>query len=162
MTILLSNNYSQIFKNKVEHIFISSDKVFKQFVIKYDINLDNEYNDIINISNEYINETVNNNCDKLKYLPYFNLFTDNKLKDDINFIYYILIFYYITLEQLINFTRFVSVKLFYYKLITIENHLPLNDLQKMDKISLLKHLKDLIKYDSINMLFLIMMIQMYF
>ena len=83
---------------------------------KYDIILDEDYDNIKMIYYKLENHDLINNVEKYNiYIDLFNQY-DN-LKDDINFIYYIIILHYINEDILLNYIRFLTSKLHYYDLI---------------------------------------------
>ena len=95
------------------NLFNNSETFFLKFVNKYDIILDENYN---NIKDIYYFNNENNNI----YEPYLKLFDKySNLKNDINFIYYIIILYYTNHYHLLNFIRFFTSKLNHYNLINI-------------------------------------------
>ena len=137
--------------------------------------------DILQDSNNYFNNFINNNeiildkhFEKIKYayknleennkeyFSYFNIFEKYyKYKNDVNIIYYILIIYYIEEELLLNFIRFYNSKIIKYKLLPNNKIKPYNEITKYNKIELLKYLKNIIDYDIKLFYFLIYTMQYY-
>ena len=137
-------------------IFENSETFFLKFISKYDIILDDNYNNIKNIY--YNNESIIN-----IYKPYISLFDKyNDLNDQINFIYYIIILFYTDINTLLNFIRFYTSKLNNYKLIDKSKIKRFSQILKYNKLQLIKYLKNIINYDKETLLFFIICIQLYF
>ena len=137
-------------------IFENSETFFLKFISKYDIILDDNYNNIKNIY--YNNEAIINS-----YKPYISLFNKyNDLNDQINFIYYIIILFYTDINTLLNFIRFYTSKLNNFNLIDKSKIKRFSHILKYNKLQLIKYLKDIINYDKETLLFFIICIQLYF
>ena len=137
-------------------IFENSETFFLKFISKYDIILDDNYNNIKNIY--YNNEAIINS-----YKPYISLFDKyNDLNDQINFIYYIIILFYTDINTLLNFIRFYTSKLNNYKLIDKSKIKRFSQILKYNKLQLIKYLRNIINYDKETLLFFIICIQLYF
>ena len=137
-------------------IFENSETFFLKFISKYDIILDDNYNNIKNIY--YNNESIIN-----IYKPYISLFDKyNDLNDQINFIYYIIILFYTDINTLLNFIRFYTSKLNNYKLIDKSKIKRFSQILKYNKLQLIKYLRNIINYDKETLLFFIICIQLYF
>lgn len=141
------------------NLFNNSETFFFKFINKYDIILDENYN---NIKDIYYVNNISFEENPL-YNPYINLFSKYKyLKEDINFIYYIVILYYTTRNQLLNFIRFFCSKLNNYNLINKNKIHKYDKLLKFNKNELIKYMNDIINYNEEVLLFFIICIQLYF
>jgi hypothetical protein len=141
------------------NLFNNSETFFFKFINKYDIILDEHYNNIKDVY--YVNNILSD--EKTHYNLYINLFSKYKyLKEDINFIYYIVILYYTTRNQLLNFIRFFCSKLNNYKLINKNKIHKYDKLLKFNKNELIKYMNDIINYNEEVLLFFIICIQLYF
>ena len=141
------------------NLFNNSETFFFKFINKYDIILDEHYNNIKDVY--YVNNILSD--EKTQYNLYINLFSSYKyLKEDINFIYYIIILYYTTRNQLLNFIRFFCSKLNNYNLINKNKIDKNNKLLKFNKNELVKYINDIITYNEEVLLFFIICIQLYF
>ena len=141
------------------NLFNNSETFFFKFINKYDIILDENYN---NIKDLYYVNNISFDENSL-YNPYINLFSKYKyLKEDINFIYYIVILYYTTRNQLLNFIRFFCSKLNNYNLINKNKIHKYDKLLKFNKNELIKYMNDIINYNEEVLLFFIICIQLYF
>ena len=137
-------------------IFENSETFFLKFISKYDIILDDNYNNIKNIY--YNNEAIINS-----YKPYISLFNKyNDLNDQINFIYYIIILFYTDINTLLNFIRFYTSKLNNFNLIDKSKIKRFSQILKYNKLQLIKYLRNIINYDKETLLFFIICIQLYF
>ena len=137
-------------------IFENSETFFLKFISKYDIILDDNYNNIKNIYYKYDN-IIN------IYKPYITLFDKyNDLNDQINFIYYIIILFYTDINTLLNFIRFYTSKLNNFNLIDKSKIKRFSQILKYNKLQLIKYLKNIINYDKETLLFFIICIQLYF
>ena len=138
-------------------VFEDSEIFFLNFITKYDIILDDNYNKIKNIF-------YDSNYDiKNEFHPYIDLFSKYiHLHNDINFIYYIIILYYTDNNILLSFIRFYTSKLNNFKLIKVYKIKKYNELINLNKISLINYLRDLINFDEDTVLFFIICIQSYF
>lgn len=141
------------------NLFNNSETFFFKFINKYDIILDEHYNNIKDVY--YVNNILSD--EKTQYNLYINLFSSYKyLKEDINFIYYIIILYYTTRNQLLNFIRFFCSKLNNYNLINKNKIHNYDKLLKFNKNELVKYINDIITYNEEVLLFFIICIQLYF
>ena len=149
-------------------LFMNSDVFFYNFLNRYDIVLDDNYNKIkekyyydkIDIINK--NRTENRTENRTDYNIYFKLFDKYKhLSNNINFIYYIIILYYLDDNKLLNYIRFLNCKLNNFNLIKKENLINFSILREYKKIELIKYLKILIDYHTDILLFFIISIQNY-
>lgn len=143
-------------------LFINSDVFFYNFLNRYDIVLDDNYNKIKELY--YSNKLDNNIKSEIKthYNVYFRLFNNYKtLNNKINFIYYIIILYYLDDNKLLNYIRFLNCKLNNFNLIKKENLINFSILREYKKIELIKYLKILIDYHTDILLFFIISIQNY-
>ena len=141
------------------NLFNNSETFFFKFINKYDIILDEHYNNIKDVY--YVNNISSD--EKTQYNLYINLFSSYKyLKEDINFIYYIIILYYTTRNQLLNFIRFFCSKLNNYNLINKNKIHNYDKLLKFNKNELVKYINDIITYNEEVLLFFIICIQLYF
>lgn len=141
------------------NLFNNSETFFFKFINKYDIILDEHYNNIKDVY--YVNNILSD--EKTQYNLYINLFSSYKyLKEDINFIYYIIILYYTTRNQLLNFIRFFCSKLNNYNLINKNKIHKYDKLLKFNKNELVKYINDIITYNEEVLLFFIICIQLYF
>lgn len=137
-------------------IFENSETFFLKFISKYDIILDDNYNNIKNIY--YNNESIINS-----YKPYISLFNKyNDLNDQINFIYYIIILFYTDINTLLNFIRFYTSKLNNFNLIDKSKIKRFSHILNYNKLQLIKYLKNIINYNKETLLFFIICIQIYF
>jgi hypothetical protein len=137
-------------------LLINSETFFLNFINSYDIILDSNYNIIKDIYNN-----VNKN-NKHTYEPYLNLFNKyDTFKSDINFIYYIIILYYMDDKLLLNYIRFYSSKLNNFKLIKFDKLINYCELNNYNKSELIEYLKNLIDNNSDNLLFFIITFQNY-
>jgi len=137
------------------NLFSNSHDFFCYIVNKYDIILDENYNNLIDL---YYNKKSNDN-----YIEYINFFKKfNYLNNDINYIYYIIFLYYINKNELIKFIRFFTSIIFKNNIIdkkSIKNFDKINNLNKKD---LIRYLKKIINKSEDNVYIFIMLIQYYF
>ena len=142
----------------MSNLFKDSESIFLNIINKYDIILDDNYN---NLKELYY---LNNFESDFQYKYYFNLF--NKyyyLKEDINLIYYIIILYYISKEQLLNYIRFFTSKLYNYNLLTDNTQIKqYSKLINFNKIELIQYLETIINNNEKTFLFFILSFQYYF
>lgn len=140
----------------MSNLFKNSESIFLNIINKYDIILDDNYN---NLKELYYLNNYNS-----KYKSYFDLF--NKyyyLKEDINLIYYIIILYYINNEQLLNYIRFFTSKLYNYNLLTDNTKIKqYSKLINFNKIELIEYLETIINNNEKTFLFFILSFQYYF
>lgn len=137
-------------------LFNNSETFFFKFLNKYDIILDENYNNIKDLY--YLNK-----YSKSIYDPYLMLFNNYvSLKNDINFIYYIIILYYTSKNNLLSFIRFFTSKLNHYNLIDKMIIKHYNELISYTKIDLIKYLTLILNYNEEIVLFFIICIQLYF
>jgi len=137
-------------------LFNNSETFFFKFLNKYDIILDENYNNIKDLY--YLNK-----YSKSIYDPYLMLFNNYvSLKNDINFIYYIIILYYTNKNNLLSFIRFFTSKLNHYNLIDKMIIRDYNQLISYTKIDLIKYLTLILNYNEEIVLFFIICIQLYF
>jgi hypothetical protein len=137
-------------------LFNNSETFFFKFLNKYDIILDENYNNIKDLY--YLNKYSKSN-----YEPYLMLFNNYvSLKNDINFIYYIIILYYTSKNNLLSFIRFFTSKLNHYNLIDKMIIKDYNELISYTKIDLIKYLTLILNYNEEIVLFFIICIQLYF
>lgn len=137
-------------------LFNNSETFFFKFLNKYDIILDENYNNIKDLY--YLNKYSKSN-----YEPYLMLFNNYvSLKNDINFIYYIIILYYTNKNNLLSFIRFFTSKLNHYNLIDKMIIKDYNELISYTKIDLIKYLTLILNYNEEIVLFFIICIQLYF
>jgi hypothetical protein len=137
-------------------LFNNSETFFFKFLNKYDIILDENYNNIKDLY--YLNK-----YSKSIYDPYLMLFNNYvSLKNDINFIYYIIILYYTNKNNLLSFIRFFTSKLNHYNLIDKMIIKDYNELISYTKIDLIKYLTLILNYNEEIVLFFIICIQLYF
>jgi hypothetical protein len=137
-------------------LFNNSETFFFKFLNKYDIILDENYNNIKDLY--YLNK-----YSKSIYDPYLMLFNNYvSLKNDINFIYYIIILYYTSKNNLLSFIRFFTSKLNHYNLIDKMIIKDYNELISYTKIDLIKYLTLILNYNEEIVLFFIICIQLYF
>ena len=83
-------------------------------------------------------------------------------KEDINFIYYIIILYYTERNDLLNFIRFFTSKINNYKLINKPFIKDYKTIRKYNKTDLIKYLNKIINVNDEVLLFFIICIQLYF
>ena len=139
------------------NLFNNSETFFFKFINKYDIILDENYNNIKDLY--YLDNTKIN----IIYKDYINIFNKyDYLKKDINFIYYIIILYYTKKNKLLNFIRFYTSKLNNYGLINISQIYNYNKLLEFDKKKLMLYLNKLINTNEEILFFFIICIQLYF
>lgn len=137
-------------------LFNNSEIFFFNFLNKYDIILDDNYNKIKDLY--YLN-----NYSKSIYKPYLMLFNKySYLKNDINFIYYIIILYYTSKNNLLSFIRFFTSKLNHYNLIDKTIIIDYNKLLSYTKIDLMKYLNLILNFNEEILLFFIICFQLYF
>jgi hypothetical protein len=159
---LYSLKYHFFIKNNIMTLFINSEVFFYNFLNRYDIVLDDNYNKIKELY--YSNKLDNNIKSEIKtdYNIYFKLFNNYKnLNSEINFIYYIIILYYLNHDKLLNYIRFLNCKLCNFDLIKKDKIISFSELRYYKKNELIKYLKMLIDYHSDILLFFIISIQNY-
>mgnify|MGYP001185349474 FL=1 len=141
------------------NLFNNSETFFFKFINKYDIILDEHYNNIKDIY--YFDKIPKEKS--ISYKAYINLFSKyDYLKEDINFIYYIVILYYTNRSQLLNFIRFFCSKLNNYNLINKNKIHNYDKLLKFNKVELVKYINKIINNNEEVLLFFIICIQLYF
>lgn len=139
------------------NLFNNSETFFFKFINKFDIILDDNYSNIKELY--YSTKKISNTT----YKPYLNLFQNYKhFKDDINFIYYIIILYYTERNDLLNFIRFFTSKINNYKLIDKPFIKDYKTIRKYNKTDLIKYLNKIINVNDEILLFFIICIQLYF
>ena len=133
-----SLKYHFFIKNNIMTLFINSEVFFYNFLNRYDIVLDDNYNKIKEMYNNYYS-----------------------LNNEINFIYYIIILYYLNHDKLLNYIRFLNCKLCNFDLIKKDKIISFSILRYYKKNELIKYLKVLIDYHSDILLFFIISLQNY-
>ena len=156
--------------------FIPSEIMFSNFINKYDIILDENYNFLKNnynvLSHQVLHEPTldinkkdkDNDKDNSKdnFFMYFSLFNKyNYLKNEINMIYYIIVLYYFDIKNLLDFIRFYTVKLNSSKNLNNTKILNFSKIKEKTKIELIGYLKDNIDIDYKNFILFIYCIQNY-
>lgn len=156
--------------------FIPSEIMFSNFINKYDIILDENYNFLKNnynvLSHPVLHEPAldinkkgkDNDKDNSKdnFFMYFSLFNKyNYLKNEINMIYYIIVLYYFDIKNLLDFIRFYTVKLNSSKNLNNTKILNFSKIKEKTKIELIGYLKDNIDIDYNNFILFIYCIQNY-
>ena len=150
--------------------FIPSEIMFSNFINKYDIILDENYNFLKNnynvLSHPVLHEPTldinkkgkDNDKDNSKdnFFMYFSLFNKyNYLKNEINMIYYIIVLYYFDIKNLLDFIRFYTVKLNSSKNLNNTKILNFSKIKEKTKIELIGYLKDNIDIDYNNFILFI-------
>lgn len=137
------------------NLFSNSHDFFCYIVNKYDIILDENYNNLIDL---YYNKKSNDN-----YIEYINFFKKfNYLNNDINYIYYIIFLYYINKNELIKFIRFFTSIIFKNNIIDKKSIKNFDKINNLNKIDLIRYLKKIINKSEDNVYIFIMLIQYYF
>lgn len=137
------------------NLFSNSHDFFCYIVNKYDIILDENYNNLIDL---YYNKKSNDN-----YIEYINFFKKfNYLNNDINYIYYIIFLYYINKNELIKFIRFFTSIIFKNNIIDKKSIKNFDKIINLNKIDLIRYLKKIINKSEDNVYIFIMLIQYYF
>ena len=140
-------------------IFNNSETFFFKFINNYDIILDENYNNIKDLYYQDSNVLKTNTA----YKSYINIFKKyDYLKNDINFIYYIIILYYTEQNKLLSFIRFYTSKLNNYGLISSSQIYNYRKLLGFNKGKLIQYLNKLINTNEEILLFFIICIQLYF
>jgi hypothetical protein len=144
---------------------------FNNFVESNNLILDEHFDNINIWYNSYIeNDKIDNNIND-EYKEYINIFKkhmNNKKKNKFNYIYYIIILYYIDPIKLYNFTRFYISKINYFKNLQkntlkinneiINNWKNKNEISKSFNISIIK---DLVNLNDVNFILFFICIQNY-
>ncbi len=129
-------------------IFKDSNLFFNNFLDRYNILLDYNYDKILSIY-ENINEIDDININYGDYKIYFDVFTNFFfLKSKIYIVYYIIILYLINENLLKNFSRYI-ISIF-SRFDYIENNLKIIDITKMKKNNLLILIKNILNNDTDN------------
>lgn len=137
------------------NLFSNSHDFFCYIVNKYDIILDENYNNLIDL---YYNKKSNDN-----YIEYINFFKKfNYLNNDINYIYYIIFLYYINKNELIKFIRFFTSIIFKNNIIDKKSIINFDKINNLNKKDLIRYLKKIINKSEDNVYIFIMLIQYYF
>jgi hypothetical protein len=127
-------------------IFKDSSLFFHNFLDRYNILLDNNYDKIIDLY-QNINEIENINIIYGDYKIYFDVFTNFYfLKNKIYIVYYILILYLINDDLLKKFSRYI-ISIF-SRFNYINNDLKTIEITKMKKDNLLILLKNILNNNS--------------
>jgi len=141
------------------NIFNNSETFFFKFINNYDIILDENYNNIKDLYYQDSNVLKTNTA----YKSYISIFKKyDYLKNDINFIYYIIILYYTEQNKLLSFIRFYTSKLNNYGLISSSQIYNYRKLLGFNKGKLIQYLNKLINTNEEILLFFIICIQLYF
>ena len=141
------------------NIFNNSETFFFKFINNYDIILDENYNNIKDLYYQDSNVLKTNTA----YKSYISIFKKyDHLKNDINFIYYIIILYYTEQNKLLSFIRFYTSKLNNYGLISSSQIYNYKKLLGFNKGKLIQYLNKLINTNEEILLFFIICIQLYF
>lgn len=141
------------------NIFNNSETFFFNFINNYDIILDENYNNIKDLYYQDSNVLKINTVYRL-YISIFKKY--DYLKNDINFIYYIIILYYTEQNKLLSFIRFYTSKLNNYGLISSSQIYNYKKLLGFNKNKLIQYLNKLINTNEEILLFFIICIQLYF
>lgn len=141
------------------NIFNNSETFFFNFINNYDIILDENYNNIKDLYYQDSNVLKINTVYRL-YISIFKKY--DYLKNDINFIYYIIILYYTEQNKLLSFIRFYTSKLNNYGLISSSQIYNYKKLLGFNKGKLIQYLNKLINTNEEILLFFIICIQLYF